>query len=91
MLAQLEAGLIARPSEPIALLHAWEKASRRYAHLGSPSRGFLLPEDLQPIQGVDQDEVESLLHRIRAYPPFDTHGVTLYEVNVSKLITPRSR
>jgi len=89
LLAQLDGGLIANPSEPISLLHAWERASRSYALCGPATREDLLPEDVQPLQGVEALEIESALRRIRLYAPFDTHGVTLFDVKVSKLITPQ--
>jgi hypothetical protein len=89
LLAQLEGGLIANPSEPILLLHAWENANRSYAQCGRASRGTLLPEDVQPLQGIEALEIESALQRVRLYAPFDTHGVALFDAKVSKLITPQ--
>jgi hypothetical protein len=89
LLGQLEGGLIANPAEPISLLHAWEKANRAFAQCGPVSRVSLAPEDLQPLQEVEAHEVESTLRRIRLYAPFDTHGAALYDVNISKLITPQ--
>jgi hypothetical protein len=89
LLGQLEGGLIASPSEAIPLLHAWEKANCAYANCGPPSRSFLTADDIRPIQGVEDSDQEETLRRLRMYPPFDSHRVSLCDVSVSKLVTPQ--
>lgn len=89
LLSQLENGFIASPAEPISLLNAWERASVALSQ-GEPAlRSFLASDDIQAIQGVEEHDLESTLRRAKLYSPFDTHRVALYEVNISKLITPQ--
>jgi len=89
LLGQLEAGLIASPSETIPLLNAWEKANQAYGQSGPVTRSFIDSQDLRSIQDVEESSQEETLRRLRTYSPFDSHRVTLYEVNVSKLVTPQ--
>lgn len=89
LIAQLENGLIAEPADQQALLAAWVRASTAYANCGPPSRSFITARDLRPLKGVAARRPSATLKRIRTYPPFDTHVTDLYDVPVSKLVTPQ--
>lgn len=89
LIAQLENGLIAHPADQETLLEAWTKATASYAQCGPPSRSFIGASDLQSVKAVDPKRVEATLQRIRMYSPFDTHGTGLFDVPISKLVTPQ--
>ncbi len=65
MLAQLDGGFIAEPSDREELRERWEGASTSYAQCGPGTRSFLAPDDCQALEGVEQARVDELLQRVR--------------------------
>jgi len=89
LLAQLDGGFVAHPSNKEQLRVLWERASRHYSQYGRGDRSFLATDDIQPLEGVDPARLETLLRRVMTYPPYDTHPMGVYSVRISKLITPQ--
>ena len=89
LLAQLDAGFIAKPSNKEALQTIWQGANSSYANNGLPSRSFATADDVKPISEVNQDNVQSMLDRIKLYPPYDSHPTDILNVRLSKLVTPQ--
>ncbi len=89
LLAQLEMGFISEPANRERLLALWKDASQAYNNLGGPARSFLSPDDIRPVEGVDESLVENTLARIKLYAPHDSHQTTINLVRISKLVTPQ--
>jgi hypothetical protein len=89
LLSQLDAGLIASPSNRVELLAMWERSNRAYQRVGPASRSFSTDEDLRPLEGVTGDRVERIAARLKNYPPFDAHPTRILLANVRKLVTPQ--
>lgn len=86
---QVDMGLIANPSSRSALQSLWTPANQAYNAIGNVSRSFVAPGDVRPLQGVPTTKVQNMLNRIKLYPPFDSHQVGIFDVNISKLVTPQ--
>lgn len=89
LLAQLESGFVAKPSDKTALQALWEKANKAYKSSGPPSRSYLGVDDVKEIDNVPRSDIESALSRIRLYPPYDSHTTGIYNVRISKLVIPQ--
>lgn len=89
LMAQLDGGFIANPSDREELRRQWERASRFYAECDTGTRSFLSPDDIRPLEGGDTKRAESLIRRVRTYPPYDTHTTDAYNARISKLVTPQ--
>jgi len=82
-------GFISEPANRERLLALWKDASQAYNNLGGPARSFLSPDDIRPVEGVDESLVENTLARIKLYAPHDSHQTTINLVRISKLVTPQ--
>ena len=60
-----------------------------YLSIGHPSRSFINPEDIRPIENVDKPKIENALSKIKLYAPYDSHPTNIYSVRISKLVTPQ--
>lgn len=88
LLAQLDGGFIAEPQDKSALQTLWQHANNAYNnYMGL--RSFLAEDDVRKLEGVPQSKVTSLLNQIKNYPPYDTHPTNIFDVRISKLITPQ--
>ncbi len=91
ILAQLQGGLIASPSDKNELIKKWQEANAIYNTNGNPSRSFLMPDDLEKLDGskVDQELISNVLKRAKLYSPYDSHPTEILNVNISKIVTPQ--
>jgi hypothetical protein len=85
----LDLGVIADPTDRVVLHSLWEKANKAYASIGPESRSYATSEDLRPIEKVAKSRIESLLNRIKLYSTYDSHPTYIYNVRISKLVTPQ--
>jgi len=88
LLSQFDAGLIAKPSRE-ELLAFWRKASRAYGESGGPISSFASNEDVLQLEGVNDSKKSATLERVKLYPPHDSHATEIYNVKISKLVTPQ--
>jgi hypothetical protein len=70
-------------------LKIWEKASEAYNLGGNPFRSYSNSDDLRVVDGVNSGRLESILKRAKQYAPYDTHSTGIYNVRISKLVTPQ--
>ena len=89
LIAQFDAGFISTPASRAELQSAWERANAAYARLPGPERSYLGAGDLRSLVGVEREEIDRVLQRVRLYPPFDSHPVEIVAVRVSKLVSPQ--
>ena len=88
LLSQFDIGLLAGQKRD-DLLSLWTKANQAYNNLGGPQRSFVGANDLMAINGLDKNRVESVLKLMKLYSPHDSHATGLYNVRLSKLVTPQ--
>jgi len=88
LLSQLESGFIAEPSDRRELQRLWETTSKAFT-AKPPTRSSLDAADLRPTEGADPAKLEALLIRMQAYPPYDSHPSNIFNVKLSKLVTPQ--
>jgi hypothetical protein len=89
LLQNFDAGFIASPSDRNALLKMWQKASEAYGFAGHSLRSYANADDVRVVDGVDPAKIENILRRARQYAPYDSHPVGVYDVRISKLVTPQ--
>ena len=89
LLSHLDSGFIAHPTDRKVLQDLWEKTNKLYSTSGSPKRSFLTSNDLRELDGVDQTKVENLMKRVKTYSPYDVHTTKIYNVRISKLVSPQ--
>ena len=89
ILSQLDSGYVAEPSDKGTLLSIWEKASRVYSSELSSVRSAIGADDIRDVHDVDKRLVENVLSQAKLYPPHDSHPTSIYEVRISKLVTPQ--
>lgn len=89
LLSNLDSGFIAEPADRVILHSLWEKTNKAYLSIGHPSRSFANPEDIRPMENVDKHKIESALSKIKLYAPYDSHPTGIYNVRISKLVTPQ--
>jgi hypothetical protein len=65
------------------------RANAGYCGNGQPSRSFIVQSDIQPLKEVDAEKSANMLARVQKYPPYDSHTTGIYNVNISKLVTPQ--
>src|SRR2546428_4664176 len=82
----LDQGVIANPSTKAALQSLWTPANHAYNLIGNTNRSFVTPTDVRTLQGVPTAKAQNMLNRIKLYPPFDSHQVGIFDVNISKLV-----
>lgn len=87
ILAQFDAGFIAEPSSKEKVLGLWQNANKAYKSVGTPSRSCLRPGDIRTVP--DTSDTNEFLSRVKKYPPFDSHNSGIYEVRLSRLVTPQ--
>ncbi|GEM_PF-3414884 len=88
LLSQLESGFIAEPNDKEKIQMLWQNASNAY-NRGSPSRSFITQDDIKQLIDVEQSQIDSILSQVRNYAPYDSHPTSIYNVRISKLITPQ--
>ena len=88
LLTQFDAGFIAEPSERDALLALWQKANGSFNRF-SPLRAIATKEDVEQLQEVEERIARLMLSRAKSYPPYDSHSTGIYNVRISKLVTPQ--
>jgi len=88
LFTQLDLGLIAGPSKNV-LETMWTRTSEAYRKLGGPGRSFLTQDDVLPFDGVSRPQIDSAVNQIRHYAPHDTHPTEMFNVRISKLVTPQ--
>jgi hypothetical protein len=89
LLSQLDAGFIAEPKDREELKALWENASRAYQEVSIVNRSLSYLADTEKIDDTEEHRVEKILKRVKLYPPYDTHQTGIFNVNVSKLVTPQ--
>jgi hypothetical protein len=91
LLAQLDSGFIASPSDRNILMKKWESASTKYKSSSIPFRSYLMSDDLENLdqKQIDPQLVSNALNRAKLYPPYDSHPIQIYNINISKIITPQ--
>ena len=89
ILSQLDSGFIAEPSDKATLLSMWEKASQSYNSKTSADRSFVEVDDIRDVEDVDQKTIEKVLSQAKLYPPHDSHQTNIFDVRISKLVTPQ--
>src|SRR5256885_6544324 len=89
ILSQLDSGFVAEPSDKATALMLWQKASQAYNSHGSPDRSILTSDDIREAKDVDSNEIERVLNQAKLYPPHDSHPTGIYNVRISKLVTPQ--
>jgi hypothetical protein len=88
LLGQLELGFVAEPSDKGSLQTAWETASAEY-NKGDPARSLASPSDVRATANIEPELLETVLERVRRYPPYDSHPTQVCNVKLSKLVTPQ--
>jgi len=88
-LSQLDSGFVAEPSDKGEALMLWKEANQAYNSHGSPVRSLLTPDDIREVKDVDPEQVEKVLNQAKLYPPHDSHPTNIYNVRISKLVTPQ--
>ncbi len=86
--SQLESGFIAEPNDKKELQAIWKSAKSAYNNSGPPSRSFITDDDIKQIDGF-KDLIDSTLKQAQNYSPYDSHVTNIYNVRISKLITPQ--
>lgn len=89
LLSQLDSGQISRPSNRDAILNLWQESNSAYERSGGPSRSFVSEADLQPVSGVPKELIATVEKRMRNYPPFDSHKLSILSIEIKKLVTPQ--
>ena len=89
LLSQLDSGFIAEPTDRNVLQNLWESANSSYNSCGPPTRSFAIQNDIHELNDLDQSRVENILGRVRVYSPYDSHTTGIYNVRISKLVTPQ--
>ncbi len=89
LLQTFDAGFVASPSDKNVLLKAWQKASQAYTVGGNSFRSYSTSDDVRAVDGVDSVRIESILKRAKQYAPYDSHATGIYNVRISKLVTPQ--
>jgi hypothetical protein len=87
--SHLRLNLIADPTDEKVLRNLWEKANDAYQHIGPPSRSFLTSGDIKPIDKDSKEKYDRLLSRITQYSTYATYPTNIYNVRLSKLVTPQ--
>ncbi|MBI1828179.1 MAG: hypothetical protein HY222_08755 [Thaumarchaeota archaeon] len=88
LLGQHEAGTIAKPTDKNELQEIWKHANQEFKKL-DPTRSFLTPDDMRPLVLKDNEKITKMVDRLKKYPPYNTQNFGIYDVNISKLITPQ--
>lgn len=89
LLQTFDAGFVASPSDRNVLLKAWQKASEAYNFAGKSFRSYSTSDDVRVVDGVDSARIEGILKRAKQYAPYDSHSTGIYNVRISKLVTPQ--
>jgi hypothetical protein len=88
LLGQFDAGIIAKPTDKNELQEIWKKTNQEFKKL-DPNRSCLTVDDMKPLLLKDDKKLTKMLDRLKKYPPYSTHNFGIYDVNISKLITPQ--
>src|SRR5437899_2558282 len=88
LLGQHDAGLIAKPTDKNELQEIWKKTNTEFKKL-APDRSFLTVADMKLFALKDNEKLTKMVERLKKYPPYDTQNFGIYDVNISKLITPQ--
>ena len=89
LLSNFDAGFIAEPSDKATLLRMWGKASAAYNSRGDHLRSIIGKDDDQEYVGVEETKVGEMLSRVKQYAPYDSHETGIFNVRISKLVTPQ--
>lgn len=89
LLSQLDSGFIAEPNDKKELLRFWENAKIAYNECGPSSRSYITTDDIKQIDGVEPSIISNTLNQVKNYGPYDSHPTNIYNVRISKLITPQ--
>jgi hypothetical protein len=87
--SHLKSNLIAYPTNQNELRNLWEKTNNAYQHIGSASRSFLTSEDIKPVDKNSKEKYDKLLSRIKQYSTYSAYPTNIYNVRISKLVTPQ--
>lgn len=88
LISNFEAGNIAKPSNKSELQILWKKADQEYQKLDG-SRTNLTSDDVKTLQLSNNDKIIKMENRLKKYPPYDIYPFGIYDVKISKLITPQ--
>jgi hypothetical protein len=88
LLSQSEIGLVAEPKRE-QLQPLWAKANQAYIRLGGPGRSYLTANDVMGTNGLDKGRAEIVIKQIKLYSPHDTHPTGIFNIRLSKLVTPQ--
>ncbi len=89
LLQSFDAGFIDSATDRNALLKSWQRASEAYNLAGNSFRSYANADDVRDIDDVEKTRIESILKRAKQYAPYDSHSVGIYNVRISKLVTPQ--